>query len=210
MLQRGKLTTVAILQPVLLTMITVITTLVSNVIIPVIFMCTVINIVTNISEHLNLQKIADMLKKGALWIVEISMIIFTCVLSLEGTLTSSVDAMTSKTTKTVVSNVIPVVGKLLGDTVDSVIGGITVTKNAVGFIGIIAILAIVISPLIKTLIMMIVFNLASAIVEPVADKRISKCMSSVGDSIKIVFGVLAIVCFLFVIGVGVMLKITNT
>ena len=137
-------------------MITVVTTIVSNIIIPIVFMCTVINIITNISSHLNLQKIADMLKKGALWVVEIMMIVFTCVLSLEGTLTSSVDVVTSKTTKAVVSNAIPVVGKLLSDTVDSVIGGINITKNAVGFIGIIAILSIVISPFIKTLIMMIV------------------------------------------------------
>lgn len=191
-------------------MITVVTTIVSNIIIPIVFMCTVINIITNISSHLNLQKIADMLKKGALWVVEIMMIVFTCVLSLEGTLTSSVDVVTSKTTKAVVSNAIPVVGKLLSDTVDSVIGGINITKNAVGFIGIIAILSIVISPFIKTLIMMIVFNLSSAIVESIADKRISKCMSSVGDSIKIIFGVLAIVCFLFIIGIGIMVRLTNT
>ena len=182
-------------------MITVVTTIVSNIIIPIVFMCTVINIITNISSHLNLQKIADML---------IMMIVFTCVLSLEGTLTSSVDVVTSKTTKAVVSNAIPVVGKLLSDTVDSVIGGINITKNAVGFIGIIAILSIVISPFIKTLIMMIVFNLSSAIVESIADKRISKCMSSVGDSIKIIFGVLAIVCFLFIIGIGIMVRLTNT
>lgn len=56
------------------------------------------------------------------------------VLSLEGTLTSSVDGLTAKTTKAVVTSTIPVVGKLLGETVDAVLGCSNILKNAVGFL----------------------------------------------------------------------------
>lgn len=56
------------------------------------------------------------------------------ILSLEGTLTSSVDGITLKTTKAVVTSSIPVVGKLLGETVDAVLGCSNILKNAVGFV----------------------------------------------------------------------------
>ena len=158
---------------------------------------------------IKLDKISELLKKGALWIVEICLIIFVSVLSLEGTLASSVDGMTSKIAKNVVSSTIPVVGKILGDTVDSVIGGITITKNAIGMIGIIAILAITVSPLIKSLIAMAVINVSTAIIEPIADSRIFKCMNGVAASLKIIVGILAIVIFIFIIAITMMLKISN-
>ena len=205
----GNITTISFLQPLIVGIITFITYLLNTVIIPIIYVATVINIITNISEHIKLDKISELLKKGALWIVEICLIIFVSVLSLEGTLASSVDGMTSKIAKNVVSSTIPVVGKILGDTVDSVIGGITITKNAIGMIGIIAILAITVSPLIKSLIAMAVINVSTAIIEPIADSRIFKCMNGVAASLKIIVGILAIVIFIFIIAITMMLKISN-
>ena len=43
--------------------------------------------------------------------------IFVGIVSLEGTLSSSVDGITAKTAKAAVSSFIPVVGKVLGDAV---------------------------------------------------------------------------------------------
>ncbi len=56
------------------------------------------------------------------------------VVSLEGTLSSSIDGITAKTGKAVVSSAIPVVGKILGDAVDTVLGCGLILKNAVGII----------------------------------------------------------------------------
>lgn len=205
----GNITTVAVIQPILLTMISVISILLSNFVIPTTFISTVINIISNISEHVNIKKISDLLKKTALWCLEIVLVIFVGVLSLEGTLSANIDGIAAKTAKTVVSSAVPVVGKLLGDTVDSVMGGISITKNAIGLIGVIVILAITILPLIRTLILMFTFNLASALVEPIADGRIVKCMSGIGDAIKILFAIMATTTFLFIIAVTLMIKVTN-
>ncbi|MBQ9267164.1 MAG: stage III sporulation protein AE [Clostridia bacterium] len=205
----GKITTVAMLQPVLLAMISIITVMLTNFIIPVFFISTVINIISNISEHINVKRISELLKKSALWCVEISLVIFASVLSLEGSLAANVDGVTAKTAKSVVSNAIPVVGKLLGDTVDSVMGGLSITKNAVGTIGVMVIIAMTIVPLVRTLILMFTFNLAAAIIEPIADGRIVKCMSAIGDSVKILFAILATTTFLFVIAITLMIRMTN-
>ena len=68
-------------------------------------------------------------------------------------------------------------GKLIGDATDSVIGATSIAKNAIGFVGVLIIISISIGPLIKSLIVMVIFNVGSAIAEPFVDKRISKCFS---------------------------------
>ena len=46
-----------------------------------------------------------------------------------------------------------------------------------GFVGVLIIVSICAVPLIKSLIVMVIFNVSSAIAEPFVDKRISKCFS---------------------------------
>lgn len=75
-----------------------------------------------------------MFKSSVVWALGIVLTIFVGILSLEGTLTSSVDGITIKTTKAVVTSTIPVVGKLLGETVDAVLGCSNILKNAIGFV----------------------------------------------------------------------------
>ena len=58
--------------------------------------------------------------------------IFVGLLSLEGTLSSSVDGLTAKTAKVAISNFIPVVGKVLGDSIDTVLRMCIYTEKCSG------------------------------------------------------------------------------
>lgn len=205
----GNIATVATIQPVLLGMISIISILISNLIIPIILISTILNLISNISSQVNVEKLGKFFKKSVMYILEFVMIIFLGVLSLEGTLTSSVDGITAKIAKTAVSNVVPVVGKLISDATDSVIGGVSITKNAVGVIGILVITLIVIGPIVKAFILMMLFNLTSAVCDTIADSRISKCMTITADSIKLIFGIMIMVLFLFIIAITLMIKISN-
>ena len=79
------------------------------------------------------------------------MVIFLGVLSIGGGLASNVDVLSSKVTKTVIQNAVPVVGKLISDASDSIIGSIRLTKSAVGTIGIIIIFIITSRPNFKVI-----------------------------------------------------------
>ena len=132
------------------------------------------------------------------------------ILSLEGSLTSSVDGLTLKTTKAVVTSAIPVVGKLLGETVDAVLGCSNILKNAVGFVGIFVVLSICLMPIIKLAIMSIAFNLASALSEPIADKKVVSVLEQIGDSFKVLLGMICTVSIMLMIGLTLVIKITNS
>lgn len=205
----GSIVSVSILQPILLVMTSTINVIVANVILPIIFISTMMNLIGNISENIKVSKIPKLLQKTCLWCLEFILIIFIGILSIEGTLGANVDGVTAKAAKSIVSTVIPVVGKALSDATDSILGATLITRNAVGIVGMIAIISIVLNPLISALIMMITYNVASALIEPIVDSRISKCMSGMGDSIKIVFALMATVCTLFIISTTIMIKLGN-
>ncbi|MEE0865830.1 MAG: hypothetical protein U0L98_03410 [Clostridia bacterium] len=144
-----------------------------------------------------------------IWFLGIILTIFVGVVSLEGTLASSVDGITAKTAKTVVSSAIPVVGKILGDAVDTVLGCGVVLKNAVGIVGVIIVIGICITPIIKLAILTLAYKLLAVVSEPIADKKIVGLLGQIGDVFKIFLGVLCALSFMLIIGTSIVLKMSN-
>lgn len=105
-------------------------------------------------------------------VLGIVLTVFVGVVSLEGTLSSGVDGITAKTTKAVVSSAIPVVGKILGDAVDTVLGCGIVLKNAVGLVGVVIVIGICIMPILKLFVLSVSYKLLSTVVQPIADEKL--------------------------------------
>ena len=111
MMYTGSITTSALIEPILLFLIEFITNLIKDLILPVIAIIIVLNIVSKISDIIQITKLSKFMKSSVVWILGTVLTLFVVVLSLEGTLTSSVDGITAKTTKAAVSSLIPVVRK---------------------------------------------------------------------------------------------------
>ena len=210
MLTTGNITTTSIVQPILLFLINFVGRFINNFLIPILLVSMTLGIVSNISDKVQIDKISKFLKSSIVWILGIVLTIFACVLSLEGTLSSSVDGLTAKTAKAAVSNFIPVVGKIMGDTVESVIGCGNILKNSVGIIGVIIIIGIVVVPIVKILALWLSFQITSALCEAVADVKIVKLISHIADGYKILLAILISVSVMFVVGITLVLKITNS
>ncbi len=118
--------------------------------------------------------------------------------------------ITLKTTKAIVTSAVPVVGKILGETVDTVLGCSNILKNAVGFVGIFVIIAICISPIIKLGVMTLSFNLAAALAEPIADKKIVNILEQMGDTFKVLLAMVCTISVMLIIGLSIVIKITNS
>lgn len=144
------------------------------------------------------------------WILGVVLTLFVGLVSLEGTLSSSVDGITAKTTKAAVSSFIPVVGKILGDAVDTVIGCSVILKNALGIVGVIIIIAICVKPIIKLVILMAMYYLGASLCQPIADGKIIKLLEQMGDTFKLLLGILCSVSVMLIIGVTLVVKISNS
>lgn len=210
MLTTGSIVTTSIAQPILIFMVSFIGNFINTFIVPLLLISIAISIISNISEKVEISRISKFLKSSIVWILGIILTIFTCTLSIEGTLSSSVDGMTAKTAKAAVSNFIPVVGKIMGDTVETIIGCGNILKNSVGVIGVIIITGIVALPIIKITLLMISFKITSAVCEVVADTKIVKLIDNIADSYKILLAILISISIMFIIGITLVIKITNS
>ena len=210
MLYTGSITTTSILEPIILFMINFIGNLVQDVLIPIILIITSISIISKISDKVQVEKIAKFLKSSTVWFLGLVLTIFVGIVSLEGTLSSSIDGITAKTAKTIVSSAIPVVGKILGDVVDSVLGCGVILKNAVGFLGVIIIIGICILPILKLAVLTISYKLVASISEVVADSKIVKLLDQMADIFKILLAILAAISFMVIIGTTLLIRMSNS
>lgn len=111
MISTGSITTTGIIEPIIMFLINFIGNIIQSLIIPLVLVFTSLVIISKISDQIQIDKMAKFLKSGIVWFLGIILTIFVGVVSLEGTLSSSVDGVTAKTTKAVVSSAIPVVRK---------------------------------------------------------------------------------------------------
>ena len=210
MVYTGNITTSSVLEPIVLFISNFIGNIIVDALIPIVLIIVVFSIISKISDRVQVEKISKFLKSGVVWFLGIVLTIFVGVVSLEGTLSSSVDGVTAKTAKAVVSSVIPVVGKVLGDVVDSVLGCGVVLKNAVGVVGVIVIIGICILPVLKIATLSIMYSLASAVVQPVADDKIVKLLDEMSGVFKLLLAILCSLSVILIIGVTLVIKISNS
>ena len=210
MLTTGNIASAGIIEPIILFIITFIGNFITSVLIPFVLIANVLGIVSKVSDRVQVDKLSKFFNSSVVWVLGIVLTIFVGVLSVEGSLSSTVDGITAKTAKAAVTNFIPVVGKILGDAVDTVIGCSNVLKNAVGIIGVIVILCICVGPIIKLAVLMALYYLASAVCQPIADERIVKLLDQMGDTFKMLLAIMCSVSVMLIVGTTLVIKITNS
>ncbi len=210
MLTTGNIASAGIIEPIILFIITFIGNFITSVLIPFVLIANVLGIVSKVSDRVQIDKLSKFFNSSVVWVLGIVLTVFVGVLSVEGSLSSTVDGITAKTAKAAVTNFIPVVGKILGDAVDTVIGCSNVLKNAVGIIGVIVILCICVGPIIKLAVLMALYYLAGAVCQPIADDKIVKLLDQMGDTFKMLLAIMCSVSVMLIVGTTLVIKITNS
>ena len=137
--------------------------------------------------------------------------IFLGVMSLETSISSSVDSLAIKATTSAVSNFVPVVGKFFSDSFETVVGASKIIGNIGGVLGIIAIFIIAVSPIIKIVCISAIYNVFSALLEPVCkDSKILEVLNNFASIYKVMIGIMIGVSIMFIISMGIIINISPT
>ena len=210
MITTGSIVSANVVQPLLLFAISFIGNMITTIILPIVLVSTVLGIISQISSKIQIDKLAKFFNSSIVWVLGVILTIFVGMLSLEGTLSSGVDGLTAKTTKAAVSNFIPVVGKVLGDSIDTVLGCASILKNAVGIVGVVVVIGICITPIVKLTVLSGLYYLASALCQPIADGKIIKLLDQMGAPFKILLAITFAVAIMLIIGITLVIKISNS
>lgn len=207
----GKITTTGIIQPLLVFIASFICVVTEYIVIPFFTISIAISIVSKISDNLKLDKISDIFRKSSLYIFSSIIAIFILVLSMETTVTKSIDNVYFKTTQNIVSDVVPVVGKFLSDSLDTVLGATELIGKVGGAVALITVILLVSVPLIKIIIVVVLYKLLSAFSEPInEDKTISMFIDSFTKTYKDMLGILIGIIVLFVMSTGIIMGMIST
>lgn len=85
-----------------------------------------------------------------------------------------------------------------------------ILKNAVGIVGVIIIIGICLLPIIKLATLSIMYSLTAASIEPLADEKIVKLMEEMSGIFKLLLAIICSVSALLIIGVTLVIKISNS
>lgn len=129
MIYTGNIVAGGIIEPIFIGMINFIANMIQGFVLPMVLIYTTLNIVSNLSDTIKIDKITKFMKSSVMWFFSIMLTIFFGILSMQGTLVSSIDGITTKTAKSIVSSSVPVVGKILADAVDSILRKCCDTKK---------------------------------------------------------------------------------
>ena len=202
----GGLTQAATMDPIILGATILIPKIYLNIIIPLILITFVLQFANNISAEPKLSNLCGLIKKSTVWLQGFIITVFIGVLTIKGITSSTIDAVTLKTTKFTVDNFIPIVGKSLSDAISSVAGYSLIIKNAIGSIGLIVIILIIIYPIIKIVLSSLIFKLSAALLEPITDKRITASIAAAGESLILIMSCVLCVSLMFFVLIAIMIS----
>lgn len=206
----GKITSTGIIQPLILFISNFICVVTQYIVIPFFTISIVINIISKISENIRLDELSGMFRKSSLYIFSSIIAIFILILSMESTVTKSIDNIYFKTTQNIVSNAVPVVGKFLSDSLDTVLGATELIGKVGGAVALVSVVLIVSVPIIKLIIIVILYKLLTAFSEPInSDKTIRSFIEGFTKVYKDMLGVLIGIMVLFVMSTGIIMGIIS-
>ena len=207
----GKITSTGIVEPLLLFISNFICFITEYIIIPFFTISIAINIVSRISENVKMDTLSSMFRKTSLYIFTTIIGIFLFVLSLETTITKSIDNVYFQTAQTAVSNMVPVVGKFLSDSLETVLGATQLIGKVGGIVALISTFILVSIPIVKLISVVSLYNLLIAISEPInEDKDIQSLLKGFIGIYKDMLGILVGVMVLFVMSVGIILNLVSS
>lgn len=205
----GGATVGAAFSPSLLVCMQVITYVSKNLFLPMILVITALSVINNLTERFHITKLIEFARQALKWTSGILLTVFIGILSLQGFSSAFVDGVAGKTVKYAICNFVPLVGNVLSDSVEAVCFSTHVIKNAVGTAGILALLSICLGPLIKLLVLSVLYRFAAGIAEPATDKRIVGLLSDLAGNITQTFVILLMVCVMFIISVAMLCAVTS-
>ncbi|MDO4618190.1 MAG: stage III sporulation protein AE [Clostridia bacterium] len=205
----GKMSSAAAFSPILSGCVYVLTLVVDSFIMPVIYLSAVLGVVGNISGKVQLGSFNKLLRSTVKWILTALLTVFVSISGLYGFNSPVIDALGVKGAKFAIGTMVPVVGGLLADTMDTVMGGTYVLKNAVGSAGMIVVIALTALPIIKVWVVWFLLRLLSAVSEPISDMRSSIMLRDLSEVLGIVLAVMLTAVMLFLITIGIILASTG-
>ena len=189
-------------------LIVVIEELLLHLIVPGIHMYVIIRVMNSLQSEDYLSKFAELLETAIGWGLKTLMGGMIGLNVIQGMLGPAIDTV-KRSAVTRGMEMVPGVGDLLGGTAEVALGTAVLIKNSIGIVGMFLCLVLCLAPLLQLAVITLGYKLAAALVQPVSDKRITECISGVGEGCKMLMNCIFVTGILFLVTVAIVTYTTG-
>lgn len=191
-------TTAVVFYEATLFFITAVQMIMRYVVLPGIGCYVLLQLLNQLGKEDYLSKMAELLKNILSWTMKTLLAFVIGVQTIQGLLLPAIDSLKNSVWSKV-AGAVPVIGNTFSSVTETVMGTAILLKNAVGVSGLLIILFICLTPMVRLLVCTVLYKLVGAIVQPVSDKRVAECVSCVGDGIALLLKAVGMTGFVFLI-----------
>ncbi len=199
----GSLASAAMLHPLIIFGVNFFGTVIREFIFPLIFLSTILALAGHFSPHFKVERLAGLLRDLSMWGLGLCMTVFTGFLVVQGAAGTFSDAVTLRTAKYMTGALVPVIGKMLADAVETVAGVSLVLKNSIYLAGTVILFVITVFPLLKLIALVAVYKVTAALVQPLGESNLGEAINTMGNCLLFLFASVAGVALIFIIAVTV-------
>lgn len=178
-----------------------------NFLIPFVQVYIVVKVMNNLSEEDYLSKFAELCETVIAWTLKTLLAGVTGVNIIQGLLIPAIDSLK----RSVVgrsAEAIPVVGDAIGGVTEVMLGTAVLIKNGIGVAGALVCIGICLVPIIQMAVVTLLYKLIAAMIQPVSDKRIVGCISSIADGSQMLLRIIFTTGVLFLLTIAVVTATT--
>ncbi len=171
------------------------------IVLPLAGMYLAIQIALSFSTSIQLNGLATSVKKIAIWVLSVSLMIFLGILKIQTVVNTASDSLSMSTAKFVVGSSVPLVGSAVGEAFTTVKGCISLLESSVGMYGVLAVGSIFLPIVMQLFIWKLGIGLSIGIADLFTQKKISGILQSVADTLSFLLAVLVCTALFFIIGI---------
>lgn len=167
------------------------------------FIC--LSIAFSFNESLNTSKLINAANKTATIVLSISASLFSGILTVKNIMAVSLDGVSVKGVRFLISSFIPIIGSAISEAYSSVLGSINLIKSSVAVIGILAVVIINLPVVIESLFYYFMFSALSYISSILGCKQISDLFGALCSAIRLMLVLVVFQMFILLISTGIIL-----
>lgn len=196
---QGAVTTSAALYGATTAFTAILNGLISNVIVPLLYIYLCLSIVNSILSDESIKRLRDLAKWLTVWSMKAILYIYTAYMTITGVISGSVDASALKATKLAISSAVPVIGGLLSDASETILVGAGVMKNAVGLYGLFVLISLFIGPFIKIGVQYLLMKLTGAVAGIFASKQAGELLNDFTGAMGMLLSMIGVQTLLLIV-----------
>ena len=157
-----------------------------------------------------LDRLADGLKKLISWLLCGAVTAFSLYLSLSSVLTGSADRAAVKAAQAALSGTVPIVGGILADSAEAVLGAAHSLRAVIGAVGVLGVLFLCLTPLVRLGVQFLLYRAAAFVSAVGGAKPLERLLEQLGDAFALVFGMTAACAALLLVSLLVSVSMVVT